>query len=734
MLPPRAWVLCSLLLASASGLALHKVNASTVEAILTSQSSSNIYEGGESLSKGLILLKSNGERSRDFVFCPPVENGDMPWLRMFLRAAGDSTWNKYNEDSVVGAIKGMQLPGGGKAAAQVPPGALKGAMVRDPVTRLLSAYLRGCRDGGAWERCQSEAPLLFGQAVAAFEHAGLDDVDPMFALQSKLCKIQGKFNLVGHYEYFASDSKIILEHAELWDLYGAFGWGQSGDAAFETLFQADDVEQRVCDFYTPDVLHRVTKLYAADFEKFKYDPKFWSKKCHPVWSRSQAHPIALVEGNATESLKHALPTQVGSPPMKERSMCAPTWPEINAESQMRDIDQDITLNKDPSSLKFYLHNQGAFNFTKPMSCFLRQTGINGSLNNWDDFVQANVAEHVSEYWLIKALERHPQRTWNRKEADIHIPAVPYFISYIATQYGCGRAEDHLSRMDTFTEALAQLPEFKISKGRDFFLFTTHYSLQKIYGAPLLNLLEEGNIMVGTADKYFSQWTEHPSVKRFIYLPYKTHYVVEEDAVTESNSFLAHAQAQQLRNQSFIFHGDIYRRHEGKGRAVLATLADWLEKVDLRNDSFKEYPPTFTRRTANAYLRTKYCLTPAGDTPTSRRLFDALAAGCIPVIFGSFDQLVANLPFRRTIDWTQVLLFSGSLQCVAHDLEQSVKYLKHLATGLSPSVEERMRTSGREVFRKALSYTHGNGLVTALMTELAYEMSAHKASPSASEAK
>ena len=31
------------------------------------------------------------------------------------------------------------------------------------------------------------------------------------------------------------------------------------------------------------------------------------------------------------------------------------------------------------------------------------------------------------------------------------------------------------------------------------------------------------------------------------------------------------------------------------------------------------------------LRAKFCLIPAGDTPTSRRMYDALAAGCVTLL-------------------------------------------------------------------------------------------------------
>mmetsp|Transcript_7819 Transcript_7819/g.28914 ORF Transcript_7819/g.28914 Transcript_7819/m.28914 type:complete len:122 (+) Transcript_7819:1726-2091(+) len=44
----------------------------------------------------------------------------------------------------------------------------------------------------------------------------------------------------------------------------------------------------------------------------------------------------------------------------------------------------------------------------------------------------------------------------------------------------------------------------------------------------------------------------------------------------------------------------------------------------------------------------FCWVPRGDNPTGRRLFDALAAGCIPVVLSDFVS--SELPFK----WKVVL--------------------------------------------------------------------------------
>lgn len=48
----------------------------------------------------------------------------------------------------------------------------------------------------------------------------------------------------------------------------------------------------------------------------------------------------------------------------------------------------------------------------------------------------------------------------------------------------------------------------------------------------------------------------------------------------------------------------------------------------------------------------FCLSPAGDTPSSARLFDAIVSGCIPVVVS--DEL--ELPFEGLLNYQQVLLF------------------------------------------------------------------------------
>jgi hypothetical protein len=66
-----------------------------------------------------------------------------------------------------------------------------------------------------------------------------------------------------------------------------------------------------------------------------------------------------------------------------------------------------------------------------------------------------------------------------------------------------------------------------------------------------------------------------------------------------------------------------------------------------------YPNATGREQSIKGMRTsEFCLHPAGDTPTSCRLFDAVASLCIPVIVS--DEI--ELPFEGMIDYTEFAIF------------------------------------------------------------------------------
>jgi len=92
---------------------------------------------------------------------------------------------------------------------------------------------------------------------------------------------------------------------------------------------------------------------------------------------------------------------------------------------------------------------------------------------------------------------------------------------------------------------------------------------------------------------------------------------------------------------------------------------------------------------------EFCLHPAGDTPTSCRLFDAIQSLCIPVIVS--DQI--ELPFEGMIDYSDFSVFVA-----VNDALQPKWLVSHLQ-GISKKQREKHR---RNMARVQPMFVYDNG--------------------------
>lgn len=679
-----------------------------------------------------------------FAMCLLQRNRNLPWLRLALKLSGNDSFND-NRDRVANEAANAELhmvyrDVGPFLQALATP-LFTFTSVRDPVTRLLSSYLHSCRNNGEWERCLSPGKAVdFEEAVSRMEHTRPMDLFPEFRLQQDLCGLRSQpYDIVAHYEHPEHNAKAILENLGLWEEYGRTGWGGNGHGEFSDTFEGDGASDKVCQFYTPALLERVHRLYKEDFQTFGYSVSTWYLKCGNHWgldwSGSTAKAAAL-DGTIflRESARLPLPSLEGdvgaasarSPAglLAARSGCAPTARELQALA----MEVEPRLSQETvEATRFFLHEGGPFNFSAVLRCFLTTNEITEEQleKGLDEQLYANISEHLGEISLLRALQEHPQRTKDQSEASFHILGLLPFVSYASATPGpagsCGDLSDHQRRMAQVGEGLVDTPHYKLSGGQDFFVFSTHYRVSDIYTPLLLDVFQKSDIIVGTGDKNYNHWKPYPNIRRKIVLPYRAHYLTEayawnSDVTSETN----------VRSKSFLFRGKITRANEGANRAILVNLSKGLEAlghkdVDVRNSKFYKKQASASNELAEAYTKSNLCLVPAGDTPTSRRLFDAVAAGCLPVSLGNFEQLVDNLPFRRSIDWSRVALFGGSLQCMEQIGDEVTKWLSDLHRDHGAQVQA-VAEAGRKVFRDHLSYGRNTrGLSDALLREITHEL-------------
>jgi hypothetical protein len=212
----------------------------------------------------------------------------------------------------------------------------------------------------------------------------------------------------------------------------------------------------------------------------------------------------------------------------------------------------------------------------------------------------------------------------------------------------------------------------------------------------------------------------------VVIPYMAHTTLDDPALRTISG--------EDRTRSFMFHGSMRRRGQGRDRIIFAVWQRRLKRLksalptairsqtitksfwdgDKMNVSAVGARTTLIAESVRQYQRSQFCFVPAGDTPSSRRLFDALAAGCIPIIFNEAAMIERNLPFRHVIDWSQVAIFAGPLSCFKEKASVAVGWLQRLMRR-SGNLES-MRDCGQMAYRKWMSYT-GPAIVDGILNEI-----------------
>lgn len=106
------------------------------------------------------------------------------------------------------------------------------------------------------------------------------------------------------------------------------------------------------------------------------------------------------------------------------------------------------------------------------------------------------------------------------------------------------------------------------------------------------------------------------------------------------------------------HGDFkcFRFAFGPSWATRNGTRGWRTKFGplkcLEDRESTRFRATGKEQSIKGMRTSEFCLHPAGDTPTSCRLFDAIQSLCIPVIVS--DNI--ELPFEGTIDYTKFSVF------------------------------------------------------------------------------
>ena len=255
-------------------------------------------------------------------------------------------------------------------------------------------------------------------------------------------------------------------------------------------------------------------------------------------------------------------------------------------------------------------------------------------------------DSAAEVPMLRLLSQHSARVMDPEAAALYIiPLLPRISHRAQNCLGM----DHARRMEAAARALAASPHFVRRRGSDHLLITNTFRLAS-FGA-VLPLLQ--NASVG--------WFEHPLAEKKHKGPNKLYdqaawrcTIVVPYLVSPFCRTRPALPAPDERPTSVFFQGSVdagrgVRRHfehlNAFPRADVAnhSRSEILKVAREDRGSSSRFSP---RGTAEGMLRSQFCLVPKGDTPTSSRLYLALACGCAPILIS--NEFAPHQPFLHVL--------------------------------------------------------------------------------------
>ncbi|KAG8372294.1 hypothetical protein BUALT_Bualt12G0051300 [Buddleja alternifolia] len=287
-------------------------------------------------------------------------------------------------------------------------------------------------------------------------------------------------------------------------------------------------------------------------------------------------------------------------------------------------------------------------------------------------------QHSIEYWLTLDLlnsefaenfiGRSAIRVRKSSEADVVF--VPFFSSISKNRYSKLNPNEKKSVNDLLEEKLVSYlisrDEWKRSGGKDHIILAHHpnsllYARMKLW--PSMFILSD-----------FGRYPPNiANVEKDVIAPYRH---VVRSYVDDKSDF-------DSRPILLYFQGAIYRKDGGVIRQELYYM---LKNETNVHFSFGSVQSGGISKASQGMHSSKFCLNIAGDTPSSNRLYDAIASHCVPVIIS--DEI--ELPFEDVIDYSEFCIFVRASDAVKE------KFLINLIKNIGKEEWTRMWRRLKEV--------------------------------------
>ena len=337
--------------------------------------------------------------------------------------------------------------------------------------------------------------------------------------------------------------------------------------------------------------------------------------------------------------------------------------------------------------KIYIYEHRDVNWSYLLDCYQEKHGISA----WRD-EEGEHAQNMAEIWVHQTLLKHPYRTFDPMEADMfYIPLYISVSSDVEPMAGSLMCEGltHMERMNKALDYLGKESKFfKNLGGSDHFFVCAWWRCGVAMGNRARVLLSRSVIGINESPPVNNMWARWECLNKVVTVPYVSSTKIHGEKDWKHGD---------ERNIPFFFAGRARGRKERENMAIIGDIYP-ESLVGVTQWHWTEKPEDYGEHISSS----QFCLMPRGDTNSSRRLFDAVSSGCLPVITN--HQLgLGNVPFPTQLNYSDFVI---TVPDDAFSSEEKVEIFAKELYNLDPEVIEKKRDSLYEA-RKSLIYGYSD---------------------------
>jgi len=300
-------------------------------------------------------------------------------------------------------------------------------------------------------------------------------------------------------------------------------------------------------------------------------------------------------------------------------------------------------------------------------------------------------EDMGEFFLHQQIQ-NSKYVSTKEEADIFVVnTMPILSKYIGD---CNGWKNHSERLQKWVEIIKE-SEFFQSRPEDHYFICQSWTCFRAVTGELADLANQMTYLIHEANRFWISGNYDTNPKDVIVVPYVAH----------SDIYPLSKKAWKDRKYEVSFIGTLGRRTWVRKILNLPSVQEksFLYVVDSNNfgavRSFDDYVKYMTN--------SQYCLVLAGDSPSSRRLFDAIISGCIPILIGP----EYTMPFEKLIPYEKISIRINLDDWRDHPEEQLDNINKI-------SLEEGFNMYNEmQKYVKYVNWRHGSGVLEAILNDI-----------------